>query len=53
MATINNLKTIYTNQIFKIFTTGVSELSDQYATIDYMDNEIFKYPIGMWDQVEE
>ena len=32
MATINNLKTIYANQIFKIFTTGVSELGDQYAT---------------------
>ena len=32
MATINNLRTIYANQIFKIFTTGVSELSDQYAT---------------------
>ena len=32
MATINNLRTIYANQIFKIFNTGVSELGDQYAT---------------------
>ena len=46
MATINNLKTIYANQIFKIFTTGVSELSDQYATIDYVDNEISNINVG-------
>ena len=46
MATINNLRTIYANQIFKIFTTGVSELGDQYATIDYVDNEISNINVG-------
>ena len=37
MATINNLNTIYANQIYKIFSTGLTEISDQFATIDYVN----------------
>ena len=40
MATINNLNTIYANQIYKIFSTGVSEIGEQFATRDYVDSQI-------------
>ena len=40
MATINNLNTIYANQIYKIFATGVSEIGEQFATQDYVDSQI-------------
>ena len=38
MASINNLNTVYANEIYKIFSTGVSEIGDTYATIDDLNN---------------
>ena len=32
MASINNLNTVYANEIYIIFSTGVTEISNQYAT---------------------
>ena len=32
MASLNNMSTVYANEIYKIFSTGVSEISDTYAT---------------------
>ena len=32
MASINNMNTVYANEIYKIFSTGATEISDQYAT---------------------
>ena len=34
MASINNLNTVYANEIYKIFSTGVSEINDLYITQD-------------------
>ena len=38
MASINNLNTVYANEIYKIFSTGVSEIGDTYATITDLNN---------------
>ena len=38
MASINNLTSIIANEIYKITNTGLSEISDQFATIEYVDN---------------
>ena len=32
MASINNINTVYANEIYKIFSTGATEINDQYAT---------------------
>ena len=32
MASINNINTVYANEIYKIFSTGVTEINDQCAT---------------------
>ena len=32
MASINNINTVYANEIYIIFSTGATEISDQYAT---------------------
>ena len=45
MATINNLNTVYANEIYKIFSTGVSEISDTYATKDDLNNLNFSTEI--------
>ena len=38
MASINNLTTLYANEIYKIFSTGATEISDQYATKIEVEN---------------
>ena len=38
MASINNLTTLYANEIYKIFSTGATEISDQYATKTEVEN---------------
>ena len=38
MATLNNLSTIYGNDIYKIYSTGVSELDDTYASKTDVEN---------------
>ena len=38
MASINNLTTLYANKIYKIFSTGATEISDQYATKTEVEN---------------
>ena len=38
MASINNLSTVYANEIYKIFSTGATEISDQYATKTEVEN---------------
>ena len=38
MASINNLSTLYANEIYKIFSTGATEISDQYATKIEVEN---------------
>ena len=37
MASINNMNTIYADKIYLASSTGVSEISDQFATIDYVN----------------
>ena len=32
MASLNNMNTVYANEIYKIYSTGVSEIDDTYAT---------------------
>ena len=32
MASINNLSALYANEIYKVFSTGLTEINDQYAT---------------------
>ena len=38
MASINNLSTLYANEIYKIFSTGATEISDEYATKTEVEN---------------
>ena len=38
MASINNLSTLYANEIYKKFSTGATEISDQYATKTEVEN---------------
>ena len=38
MASINNLTTLYANEIYEIFSTGATEISDQYATKTEVEN---------------
>ena len=38
MASINNLTTLYANEIYKIFSTGTTEISDQYAIKTEVEN---------------
>ena len=45
MASISNLNTVYANEIYKIFSTGVSEIGDTYATIDDLNNLNFSTDI--------
>ena len=45
MASINNLNTVYANEIYKIFSTGVSEIGDTYATKSDLDNLNFSTDI--------
>ena len=37
MASINNMNTIYAGKIYLSSSTGVSEISDQFATINSVD----------------
>ena len=40
------MNTIFANEIYKIFSTGVSEISEQFATTEYVDNEISNINVG-------
>ena len=46
MASLTNINTVFAHQIYKIFSTGVSEISDQFATQEYVDNEIANINVG-------
>ena len=46
MASLNNMNTVYANEIYKIFSTGVSEISDKFATTEYVENEISNINVG-------
>ena len=46
MASLNNMNTVYANEIYKIFSTGVSEISEQFATTEYVDTEIANINVG-------
>ena len=40
------MNTIFANEIYKVFSTGVSEISEQFATTEYVDNEISNINVG-------
>ena len=46
MATVNNFNTAFANEIYRISSTGVSEIADQFATRDYVDSEIANINVG-------
>ena len=45
MASLHKLNTVYANEIYKIFSTGVSEIGDTYATITDLNNLNFSTDI--------
>ena len=46
MASLSNMNTIFANEIYKVFSTGASEISDKFATTEYVDNEILNINVG-------
>ena len=46
MASVNNFNTVFANQIYKIFSTGVSEIGEEFATQDYVDDQIANINVG-------
>ena len=46
MASVNNFNTVFANQIYKIFSTGVSEIGEEFARQDYVDDQIANINVG-------